>query len=432
MEASERFLENWAKLSNELNNEPAWLKRQRAESRSHFESIGFPTTKNEEWKYTNLQSLTQTTFELADPKIDKINELKELIDKYLLPGAISMVFIEGSFNADLSDFSEKPDGLIIEALSNAVGNDSYRLEEKLGALLPKPIEHFEALNSAMWRDGAYICVKENRTIKPAIQLIHIGSTTIQASEATLRHLFEVEKNSSLQIVESYISLNNRPGFTNVLSEYFVADNASVDRYKVEDENNSSFHISRTYLRENRDSRVRSHVFSFKGQLVRNDLNSDMQAEGADCLFSGLYLVDQERVVDHHTVINHAKPHCTSTELYKGILNDKAKATFNGKVYVRHGAQGTQAEQSNKNMLLSQAATINTKPQLEIWADDVKCSHGATVGQLDADAMYYLRTRGIGKIEARNMLLRAFAAELLDGIKCLPLRIQLEDLLEEAL
>jgi Fe-S cluster assembly protein SufD len=240
-----------------------------------------------------------------------------------------------------------------------------------------------------------------------------------------RTLVVAGANSQAQIVETYIGAAGETYFTNAVSEIFVGENAGIDHYKVQQESLDAFHVASLHVHTSRSSRFSSHSFALGGKLVRNDVVAILDGEGGDCILNGLYLSDKDRLIDNHTTIDHAKPHCGSHEVYKGILGGTSRAVFNGKIIVRQDAQKTDAKQTNRALLLTDGATINTKPQLEIFADDVKCTHGAAIGQLDDEAIFYLRTRGLTYAEARDMLIHAFAGQVLDGVQLEPLRAALE-------
>ncbi len=432
MDATERFLENWTKLAAELGEEPEWLAKQRAAGRARFAELGFPTTRHEEWKYTNVAPLTQLAFELPEGNELPPATLDELIERWRLPGATHLVIVDGRWVADRSALSELPETLQVESLRETVARDPEWLAERLGKGLDSERQAFTALNAGLWRDGLMLHAPAGLRVDKPLQLLCVQTGAERPLEIQLRHLLSIERGAEVTLIEHYVGLDGHPTFCNVITEIELGENAKLDRYKVEVEGERGYHIGRVEGTQGRDAQLRSHVFSFGGQLLRDDFASRLEGAGSDTTFNGLFLVDGERLVDHHTAIDHAVPNCTSNELYKGILGDTSRGVFNGKVFVREGAQGTMAQQSNKNLLLSRAATINTKPQLEIWADDVKCTHGATVGQLDDEAMFYLRARGIGEEQAKSMLIRAFAAELLDGVRHLPLRMQLEAQLEQRL
>jgi Fe-S cluster assembly protein SufD len=285
---------------------------------------------------------------------------------------------------------------------------------------------FVALNTALAGDGAYLYIPEGAVITEPIEILFLTAGDSASLEMTnTRALIVAAERSQVRIVESYAALRNGVYFTNGVTEIFAAEGAVVDHYKVQEESLDAFHIHTLQVDAQRSATVSSHSFSLGGKLVRNDANAVLDGEGAEVTLNGLYLADGERLIDNHTAIDHAKAHCPSHEIYKGILGGKARAVFNGKIIVRQDAQKTDAKQTNRALLLSDNASINTKPQLEIFADDVKCTHGAAIGQLDEDAIFYLRARGLTFFEARDLLIHAFAGEIIDRVQIDELKKALE-------
>ncbi len=275
-------------------------------------------------------------------------------------------------------------------------------------------------------DGAYLYIPEGAVIETPIEILFISAgdaSSVAMSQA--RTLIVAGERSQVRVVETYAALRGGTYFTNAVTEVFAGENAVVDHYKVQQEGLEAFHVATMQINAQRSANVSTHSFSLGGKLVRNDVNAVLDGEGAEVTLNGLYLADGDRLVDNHTVIDHAKAHCPSHEIYKGIIGGKARAIFNGKIIVRQDAQKTDAKQTNRALLLSDSASINTKPQLEIFADDVKCTHGATIGQLDEEAIFYLRARGLTHFEARDLLIHAFAGEVIDRVKIEDLRRGLE-------
>jgi Fe-S cluster assembly protein SufD len=282
-----------------------------------------------------------------------------------------------------------------------------------------------ALNTALAFDGAYVYIPDGVVLDRPVQLLFVASVSGAAIMANVRVLVVAGDRTQSRIVETYVGSPNASYFTNAVTEIFAGEHAVVDHYKVQQESVQAFHIASMHVHAGRASNVSSHSFALGGRIARNDVTALLDGEGAECTLNGLYLADGERLVDNHTTIDHAKPHCPSHEIYKGILGGRARAVFNGKIVVRPDAQKTDAKQTNRALLLSDHASINTKPQLEIFADDVKCTHGAAIGQLDDDAIFYLRARGLTYFEARDMLIHAFAGDILNRVRIEPLRVALE-------
>jgi Fe-S cluster assembly protein SufD len=301
------------------------------------------------------------------------------------------------------------------------------VQRYLGQLADFGARAFTALNTALASDGAYVYIPDGVILEQPLHLLFV-TTTSPASHAIMtsaRALIVAGEGSQVRVVETYGGLQGAAYFTNAVTEIVAGERSVVDHYKVQQESLDAFHVASMHVHAARSATFSSHSFSLGGRLVRNDASALLDGEGAECTLNGLYIADGERLVDNHTSIEHAKAHCPSHEIYKGILGGKARAVFNGKIIVRQDAQKTDAKQTNRALLLSDEASINTKPQLEIFADDVKCTHGAAIGQLDEDAIFYLRARGLTYFEARDMLIHAFAGDILDRVKIEPLRIALE-------
>jgi Fe-S cluster assembly protein SufD len=301
------------------------------------------------------------------------------------------------------------------------------VQRYLGQLADFGTKAFTALNTALAFDRAYVYIPDSVILDEPIQLLFLSSTSPGADPVmtSARALIVAGDRSQSRIVETYVGAPGSRYFTNAVTEIVAGENSVVDHYKVQEESLEAFHIASMHVHAARSANFSSHSFSLGGRLVRNDASALLDGEGAECTLNGLYLADGERLVDNHTTIDHAKAHCPSHEIYKGILGGKARAVFNGKIIVRQDAQKTDAKQTNRALLLSDNASINTKPQLEIFADDVKCTHGAAIGQLDEDAIFYLRARGLTYFEARDMLINAFAGDILNRVKIEPLRVALE-------
>jgi len=340
-----------------------------------------------------------------------------------------VVVVNGRFSPELSRTAGLPAGMKFGSLATAATEQADVVGRYLGQLADPNARAFAALNTAFTHDGAFLLVPDGVVFERPLQILFVSVNDGPASQAaTMSHprtLIVAGDRSQVQIVETYVSAPGQKHFTNAVTEVVAGENAVVDHYKVEQESTDAFHIASMHIHAARGSNVSTHAFTLGGRIVRNDIVAVLDGEGAECTLNGLYLADGERLVDTHTTIDHAKPHCPSHEVYKGILGGRARAVFNGKIIVRIDAQKTDAKQTNRALLLSDNATINTKPQLEIFADDVKCTHGAAIGQLDEDAIFYLRARGLTFLEARDMLIHAFAGEILDRVKIEPLKAALE-------
>ena len=395
-----------------------------------FKELGFPTTKHEEWKYTNVAPILKNTFSFSSPVF---RLTKEDIQACLLTGKDSfvVVFENGYLNKELSVLDGIPQGVIIDSL--AANGNHEQVKRHLGRYAPMKQESFVALNTAFVLDGAFIFVPADTVVEKPIHLLYINDSRAQSTVVYPRNLIIAEKSSSVKIATSYHTLGSvNAAFTNSVSEIITGTNANVEFIKIQNENNTTYHISHTEAVQARDSVFNISTITLGGAIVRNNLHIVLDDVNSTAHLYGLYITDGNQLVDNHTLVDHAKPNCESNELYKGVLGGKSQGVFNGKVFVRQDAQKTNAYQSNKNILLSDEATMNTKPQLEIFADDVKCSHGATTGQLDAEALFYLRSRGIGENAAKAFLNIAFAADVIKNISIENLRDRLMPLIESKL
>ena len=402
--------------------------RRRAFER--FTALGIPTTRLEAWRFTNVAPIANTTFALAAPA--EREAARADAAPHALPGA-GLTFINGRHVAPASDVAGLPAGVEVVSLADALASDAGDTRAAVEAHLASGAgienEGFTALNTALLHDGAVVRVPANTVVEQPIQLLFVTSPPA-GGEPVMTHprvLIVVGENAQVSVVESYGG-GESPYLTNAVTEVIAGPSAVVDHYKLVRESLSAYHIGSMHVRLDRAANFSSHAVTLGGAIVRNDAQALLDGEGVECTLNGLYLANGRRLVDNHTTIRHAKPHCSSHELYKGILDGQARAVFNGKIIVAIDAQKTDAKQTNKALLLSEDAQINTKPELEIFADDVKCTHGATVGQLDKDALFYLRARGLGLEQARRVLIHAFAADLLNHIAIAPIREQLEDLL----
>jgi Fe-S cluster assembly protein SufD len=343
--------------------------------------------------------------------------------------------VDGRYSSRLSGVSSAAAGsrgVRIESLASAIKTDPGRLLPHLANYARYDDNAFTALSTAFMQDGALVSIPDGTVLKDPIHLLFVSTEAGVSAVSHPRNLFLLGRNSQASIVESHRSLASGVCFTNAVTEVLLGENAVLDHHHLQDERPGSYHIGATHVRQERNSNYTSHSVSLGGALVRNEIVAVLDGEGAECTLNGLYLATGKQHVDNHTVIDHAKPRCNSHELYKGILDGTARGVFNGKIVVRKDAQKTDAKQTNKNLVLSDGASIDTKPQLEIFANDVKCTHGATVGQLDDEAIFYMRSRGIGEGKARDILIDGFAGDVVDRIRIAPLRDALHDIIHRRL
>ncbi|MEO7270687.1 MAG: Fe-S cluster assembly protein SufD [Vicinamibacterales bacterium] len=415
-------------LEERTTSGPGWLEELRTRGAARFAALGFPTVRNEEWRFTNVAPIAAAELSPAPPAV-AVDDA-QLADFPYADAAERLVFVNGRFSSSLSRTSGLPKGVTVGSLATAFEADAA-VEGLFGREVDLDQRAFAALNTAFASDGAYISVPTGLVVESPIHVMFVSVAPAAAAglgSGTMSHprtLIVLGANSQARVVESYVGLPGRPYLSNAVTEVVVGEHAVLDHYKVQEERLDAFHVASMHIRTARSANVSSHSFTLGAKLTRNDAIATLAGEGSECTLNGLYIGDADRLIDNHTTIDHAVAHCPSHEIYKGILGGKARAVFNGKIIVRQDAQKTDAKQTNRALLLSDDATINTKPHLEIFADDVKCTHGAAIGQLDEDALFYLRARGLTFQEARDMLIHAFAGDILDRVKIEPLKIALE-------
>ena len=403
----------------------------RSNAFDHFEQNGFPTKKDEEWKYTSLRSILKYDYNVL-PETEVAVEFAA-VKKYFLHeiDSYKIVFIDGVYSSFLSETSH--DGYDICLLSAAMEKPKYKMViDHFFDTIASKKNSITSLNTAFSKEGAYINIPKSTVVPKPIQIVHFST----GSEAEIllqpRNLIVVGENSHVQIIERHQSLSSNVVLTNSVTEIFANKNAIVDYYKVQNDEKSASLIDNTYVQQQQHSHVSVNTFSFGGNLTRNNLEFFQEGEHIDSTLNGITIIGDKQLVDNHTLVMHKHPNCESHELYKGIYFDKSTGVFNGKVIVEKEAQKTNAFQQNNNILIDDGATINAKPQLEIFADDVKCSHGCTIGQLDSDALFYMRSRGIPKKEANGLLLYAFANDALEKIKIPELKTRITKLIAKKL
>jgi Fe-S cluster assembly protein SufD len=411
-----------AALDRRPQSGPRWLEDLRARGASRVNALGVPTVREEEWRFTNVAPIGAIEFVPAEPLSGAAEHLAAFPYTDV---PVRLVIVNGRFDTTLSRLKGLPAGVQAGSLATALTERADVVQRYFGQLADFTHRTFAALNTAFVQDGAFIYVPDGVVVDEPVHVIFVSGADASKVMVHPRTLVVAGAGSQLRMAETYVGVKGQTYFTNAVSEIFIGENASVDHYKVQHESLDAFHIAALHAHTARSSTFSSHSFSLGGKLVRNDAFAILDGEGGDCTLNGLYLADRDRLIDNHTTIDHAKPHCGSHEVYKGILGGTARAVFNGKIIVRQDAQKTDAKQTNRALLLSDGATINTKPQLEIFADDVKCTHGAAIGQLDDDAIFYLRARGLTYAEARDMLIHAFAGQILERVQIDALRQALE-------
>jgi Fe-S cluster assembly protein SufD len=404
----------------------AWLDALRDAGSRSFRQSGFPTLKDENWRYTNIRPILKQPFTPVAATADAPGSQE--IAKYTLPELHShrIVFVDGRYAPALSDLDHLPQGITVESMADAVTSGLDGVEEWLGKCMPEEFGGFTALNTAFIEDGLYLHVARDHSIELPVEVIFFN-TAAGGQLVQPRNLYIVGENSHVHIIERYVSAGGTH-LTNPVTELVARGSAVVEHTRMQEEDAGAFHVGGVFVRLNGDSRVISNNMALGSMIARTDLNVVLAGEGACCELNGMYLGSGRQHIDNFTQVDHLVPNCKSDELYKGVLNDRSRAVFHGRVVVHQDAQHTDARQQNRNLLLSGNAEVDTKPQLEIYADDVKCSHGATVGQLDEDAMYYMRTRGVDATTARSLLTWAFAADVISRVSSRPVRNHIEGVL----
>ena len=402
----------------------------RKSAMERFTATGFPTTRNEEWKYTNIAPVAGGRFA---PAIGESTIDKTVFQQFLIAGTDVhlIVFVNGSLSASLSNFGSMPVGVIAGRLSEHAGHPAVK--SHLGDVAGTSAGAMVELHTAFLSEGAFLFVPQGIVVEKPIHFLFINNGINGETLISPRNLFIAEERSSVQVIESFHSVGTaHTCFTNAVTQVHTGRNAHLDLTKVQVENTASYHIGYTAADQEAGSEFHITTITLDGAIVRNNLNIRLNGEHSNTWLYGLYCLNGSQLVDNHSLVDHAVPNCNSNELYKGIIDGKAQGVFNGKIFVRKDAQKTNAYQSNKNILLSDEASMNTKPQLEIFADDVKCSHGTTTGQLDEEALFYLRSRGIGEENARAFLNIAFAGDVIQKIAYEPLRLRMMELMERKL
>ncbi len=413
MDLKEKLLSSFLVFENQVDIDH-YVHDVRNDAIKIFEEKGFPSKKEEAWKYTSLNNILKEDYSVF-PEQENALEYKD-IKKYFIHDIDSykIVFIDGKYSSHLSQTTH--DGMDVCLMSAALNKPKYRIlvENYFNKAATK--DSLSSLNTAFSSEGAYIHIPKNKLVEKPIQIIHFSTGSESATMLQPRNLIVVDENSHVQIIERHQSLNDNPVLTNSVTEIFTNKRAIVDYYKIQNDQSNASLIDNTFIKQKQESVASVHTFAFGGKLTRNNLSFFQEGERIDSILKGITIIGEKQHVDHNTLVHHIEPNCESHQDYKGIFADRATGVFNGKVIVEKEAQKTNAFQANNNILVSDKATINTKPQLEIFADDVKCSHGCTIGQLDESAMFYLRSRGIPEKEAKALLMYAFSNNVLSSVK----------------
>ncbi len=425
------YLEAFTGLQEHGSRQPEWLRSLRQEAFSRFCDVGFPTTKDEDWRFTNVSPISSEPFGL--PQGGKAQLTATDVQPFLIESvACSLVFVNGRFVPELSAMKLLPTGVEAGSLADESANPAGALELHLGRYLNIERDPFNALNTAFIDDGAYVRIQRGVVLEAPIQLLFISTAADFPRMTHPRNLLIAERDAQATIVEEHVSLGRGVSFSNVVTELIAAENAVISHHMIERQSRNAFHVSTLRIQQERNANVRSHSVLVGGALVRNNVHPVLAGEGGECLINGLFIGDDRQHMDNYMLVEHASPHCASHQFYNGILSGSAHGVFHGRIVVHKDAQKTDAKQTNRNLLLSDDAQINTKPQLEIYADDVKCTHGATIGQIDENQLFYLRSRGLDESSARGLLLLAFAGECLGRMKPGPVLKHIERIVHESL
>jgi Fe-S cluster assembly protein SufD len=415
---------------------PAWLKEIREVAIARFAELGFPTMKQEEWRFTSVAPIAETRFTLPHAPISDLPS-PDLIDALALGAGPRVVFVDGRHAPTLSTSAALGEGVRAGSLAAALRTDAggELAREHLTRHARWQDSAFAALNTAFLADGAFVRIPAGVTLDRPLELVFLSSGGAGAGQPTLSHprsLIVVERGAQAAVVETYAAVSDRVYWTNAVTEVVVGDGARAELYRVQREGPHSFQVATTHSRQGRDSFLGLHVLTLGAALARHDINAVLDGRGAELILNGLYLLGDAQHADHHTVIDHAQPHCASHEYFNGVLGERSHGVFNGRIIVRPGAQRTDSKQTNNNLLLSTEARADSQPQLEIYADDVKCTHGSTVGPIDQTQLYYLRSRGLSLEAARSILTYGFGAEILDRMKRPDVRDRLDRLVRDRL
>jgi Fe-S cluster assembly protein SufD len=405
--------------TDRVSKEPAWMRELRRSAMGAFERLDFPTMKDEDWHFTNIAPVAEKVFGLSR----KGSSLSDDVIARFSHGQDwnTVVFVNG--RVDRIDVDSK--GIEVSSLASDIAKDSDVVKRHISKLATSESAAFTALNTALATDGVVLRIPADTKVDKPIHFLFVSDSNAENTAVQTHNLVFAERHSECAVIESYVSVGGSSYFTNAVTEVFLGDGARLGHYKLQTESRDAFHVGTIQVHQARESRYESFSFATGAKLSRTNVYTTLAGDAAEAILNGLYMVDGSQHVDHQTRIEHVAPNCPSHELYKGILDGRSHGVFNGKVYVHPEAQKTDGKQSNNNLLLSDAAKVDTKPQLEIFADDVKCTHGATVGRLDETALFYMRSRGVGPAQAKRLLTYAFAADVLEKIELEPLREALE-------
>ncbi len=415
-EKNNGYVEGFSKFEKSTSgNDQGWLKSLRQEAIQKFQDLGFPTLKDEDWRFTNVAPIARSSFEILENGHDTVSASDLAPFQFEDQQVTELVFINGRYTHGLSRHCELPNGVIVKNLADAIVSEQEILKDNLAKYADFNEEAFTALNTAFMEDGGFIYIPKGTVVETPIHFLFISTDSDTPSITNPRNLIIAEDNCEANVIEHYTSIADNVYLSNVVTEIVVGENSTIGHYLIELESKKAFNISTLRVQQARSSNIRSHSVLLGGSLVRNNVHPVLAGEGCDSLINGLYMSNHRQHMDNYMKVEHASPHCDSRQLYNGILDGRSRGVFHGRIIVHEDAQKTDAKQTNRNLILSDTAQIDTKPQLEIYADDVKCTHGATIGQIDENALFYLRSRGISEEASRGIIMHAFTNEALESM-----------------
>jgi Fe-S cluster assembly protein SufD len=431
-QVSENYLESFQQFEESAAGHGLpWLRKLRSDAFARFCEVGFPTTHDEDWRFTNVSAIARTPFRLIPKGRFRLSPAD--LEPYRVAGVgHQLVFVNGRFARELSLLGALPKGVEIGSLAEEISAHPEAIQPYLERYPDLGRDAFSALNTAFLEDGAYVHIRKGALVEEPICLLFVSAGDGAPSMSHPRNLIVAEENSQATIAEDYVSFDDGAVFSNTVTVLAAGDHAVLSHYMIERENRRAVNVSTLRIQQGRSADIASHSVLLGGDLVRNNVHPVLAGEGGECLINGLFIGAGDQHLDNYMLVEHASPRCSSRQFYNGVLDERASGVFHGRIIVHPDAQKTDAKQTNRNLLLSDSAQIDTKPQLEIYADDVKCTHGATIGQIEADALFYLRSRGIDEVSARKLLLVAFAGECLDRMKPGPVRRHVEELINHSL
>ena len=412
-------------LDSGQKDAPEWVTTLRREAISGFAKLGFPTLSDEEWRFTNLEALRRGSFSIAENGISGVS--RKSVNSYGFPGldCLRLVFVNGRFASSLSDTGDAGEGILVKSLSEAIREQGDLVKDHLARYADYEKDAFISLNTSYFEDGVFVYVPDGTVFEKPVHVLHVSTDESRPLFINPRNLIIVGQSSAAKVIEHYVSASQSVYFSNVVTEVVCGENANLEHYRLEFESQKAFNFTTLRVNQQKNSNIASHSVLRGGAIVRNNVHPVLGGEGCNSDIYGLFMSEGRQHMDNFMRVEHASPHCDSRQFYNGVLDDRSKGVFHGRILVHEGAEKTDAKQTNRNLLLSDTAQIDTKPQLEIYNDDVKCTHGATIGQMDEEALFYLCSRGIPMRKAKIIMLRAFTNETLEHMSIDPVRETLE-------